>query len=167
MRQNRKRKRTNITDLNADVLRLIMVFVAKSSDGAGSFARATSVCKGFMEIAEDTEVLKVVVFDKQSVSGFDESFWKINGLLSKCSSARNYLKERVEYSWAKERVVEVAVKELFDRVEAVNAVFTRARLRAAVSAGEMVKQMLHEIRMDINEIREHLDKFEVAGFFKA
>lgn len=42
-----------------------------------------------MEIAEDTEVLKVVVFDKQSVSGFDESFWKINGLLSKCSSARN------------------------------------------------------------------------------
>ncbi|XP_058226308.1 uncharacterized protein LOC131335115 [Rhododendron vialii] len=176
MRRNRKRKRTSITDLNADVLRLIMVFVAKSSDGAGSFARATSVCKGFMEIAEDTEVLKAVVFDKQSVSGFDESFWKINGLLSKCSSARNvgavnilltYLKERVEYSWAKERVVEVAVKELFDRVEAVNAVFTRARLRAAVSAGEMVKQMLHEIRMDINEIREHLDKFEVAGFFKA
>lgn len=43
MRQNRKRKRTNITDLNADVLRLIMVFVAKSSDGAGSFARAISV----------------------------------------------------------------------------------------------------------------------------
>ncbi|KAF7134826.1 hypothetical protein RHSIM_Rhsim08G0071600 [Rhododendron simsii] len=193
MRRNRKRKRTNIIDLNADVLRLIMVFVAKSSDGAGSFARATSVCKGFLEIAEDTEVLKAVVFDKQSVSGFDESFWKINGLLSKCSSARNvgavnilltYLKERVEYSWAKERVVEVAVKELFDRVEAVNAVFTRARLRAAVSAGEvslslslslslsvcdiwMVKQMLQEIRMDINEIREHLDKFEVAGFFKA
>lgn len=42
-----------------------------------------------MEIAEDTEVLNAVVFDKQSVSGFDESFWKINGLLSKCSSARN------------------------------------------------------------------------------
>lgn len=29
------------------------------------------------------------------------------------------------------------MQELFDRVEAVNAVFTRARLRAAVSAGEV------------------------------
>lgn len=42
-----------------------------------------------MEIADDKEILKAVVFDRENAAGFDESFWKINGLLSKCSSARN------------------------------------------------------------------------------
>ncbi|KAH7862096.1 hypothetical protein Vadar_034736 [Vaccinium darrowii] len=83
-KQKRNMKPINITDLNVDVLKLIMVFVAKSSDGARSFARTTSVCKGFLELAEDTEVLKTVVFDKGRVSRFGESFWKIDGLLCKC-----------------------------------------------------------------------------------
>jgi len=150
-----------------------MLFVAKSSDGAGSFARAITVCKGFMEIADDKEILRAVVFDRENAAGFDESFWKINGLLSKCSSARNmdavsilltYLELRLEFSRAKERAVESAVKDLFDRVEAVRAVFTRSRLRAAISAAKIVKEMLHDIRMDINEICGHLEQFKVAGF---
>ena len=41
--KRKRTKKTKITDLNVDVLKLIMIYVAKSSDGAGSFARAISV----------------------------------------------------------------------------------------------------------------------------
>ncbi|KAF5958570.1 hypothetical protein HYC85_005795 [Camellia sinensis] len=142
----RKRKRTNITDLNVDVLKCIMSFVAKSSDGAGSFARAISVCKPFMELAEDTDILKAIVFEKGSDSEHDESFWQINGLLNKCARAGNmsashilltYLEDRVESSWESVEIIESVKKNFIEKMMAVMAVFTRARLRAATLARDV------------------------------
>ncbi|XP_028082567.1 uncharacterized protein LOC114283889 isoform X5 [Camellia sinensis] len=47
------------------------------------------ICKPFMELAEDTDILKAIVFEKGSDSEHDESFWQINGLLNKCARAGN------------------------------------------------------------------------------
>ncbi|XP_057463291.1 uncharacterized protein LOC130753310 isoform X1 [Actinidia eriantha] len=170
--KRKRTKKTKITDLNVDVLKLIMISVAKSSDGAGSFARAISVCKAFTELAEDKELLKAVAFVKGSVSGYDDSFWKINGLLSKCASARNmaacnilltYLEERIQSSEAKVTATELAMKDFAERAEAVRAVFTRARMRAAMLAAKKVRCMIDDVRMDVDEIREHVKRFRAAS----
>ncbi|GMP30617.1 hypothetical protein CsSME_00005202 [Camellia sinensis var. sinensis] len=136
----RKRKRTNITDLNVDVLKCIMSFVAKSSDGAGSFARAISVCKPFMELAEDTDILKAIVFEKGSDSEHDESFWQINGLLNKCARAGNMSASHI------------LLTNFIEKMMAVMAVFTRARLRAATLARDELVWMLQDFLIDSQEI---------------
>ncbi|KAL7221375.1 hypothetical protein ACSBR1_023352 [Camellia fascicularis] len=157
----RKRKWTNITDLNVDVLKCIMSFVAKSSDGAGSFARAISVCKPFMELAGDTDILKAIVFEKGSDSEHDESFWQINGLLNKCARAGNmsashilltYLEDRVESSWESVEIIESVKKNFIEKMTAVMAVFTRARLRAATLARDELVWMLQDFLIDSQEI---------------
>ncbi|KAK9278463.1 hypothetical protein L1049_028028 [Liquidambar formosana] len=78
---------TRITDLNFDVLKYIMLFVAQS--GAENLARAVSVCRMFMELAMDKDALKAAVFDNVRLSGRYELFQQINGLISRSAHAGN------------------------------------------------------------------------------
>uniref|UniRef100_A0A5B7BHV7 Uncharacterized protein n=1 Tax=Davidia involucrata TaxID=16924 RepID=A0A5B7BHV7_DAVIN len=78
-----------ITDLHFDLLMYIMIFVAKSSNGAANLARAISVSRVFMKVAEDRSVLQAVVFANVRVSHQYELFQQINGLLSRCAQAGN------------------------------------------------------------------------------
>ncbi|CAK9146876.1 unnamed protein product [Ilex paraguariensis] len=86
-----KRRRRSISDLNSDVLKVIIIFAAKSADGAATFARATSICKLFKELANDTDILKAVEFSNVMIAGIDGSFWQSNGLLIRCARAGNVI----------------------------------------------------------------------------
>ncbi|KAL7258144.1 hypothetical protein ACSBR1_004298 [Camellia fascicularis] len=66
-----KRKRTNITDLNVDVLKCIMSFVAKSLNGAGSFARAISVSEISWRNAKYVQRIQELSFCKFFFSFFN------------------------------------------------------------------------------------------------
>ncbi|XP_028082563.1 uncharacterized protein LOC114283889 isoform X1 [Camellia sinensis] len=119
------------------------------------------ICKPFMELAEDTDILKAIVFEKGSDSEHDESFWQINGLLNKCARAGNmsashilltYLEDRVESSWESVEIIESVKKNFIEKMMAVMAVFTRARLRAATLARDELVWMLQDFLIDSQEI---------------
>uniref|UniRef100_A0A2P2PKA1 Uncharacterized protein n=1 Tax=Rhizophora mucronata TaxID=61149 RepID=A0A2P2PKA1_RHIMU len=94
----RRRRQTTITDLDYDVLKYIMVLVAMSEDGPANIARALPVCKFFMRLAGDEEVLKAVSFDNLKIFDRLKLFQQYNGLLTRCSLAGN---AAAEYLFAK------------------------------------------------------------------
>ncbi|XAR71265.1 hypothetical protein NMG60_11028446 [Bertholletia excelsa] len=160
-----KRRRTSADDLNVDVIKHVMIFLAKSSEGARNFARAITVCKTFRQLGDDKDILKALVFEEGSVSDRDGSFWHINGLLSKSASAGNmgasnillmYLEQRVLSSRVKLTAIEAAKKDFTDRLEAVAVVYTRGRLRAATMAWKKVTWMIRDAQVDSQEISELL-----------
>lgn len=112
-----KRMQLKITDLNYDVLKHVMYYVAISSDGAKNLARVVSVwvllisesdwesygislpteyttgfvysCRLFKEVAKDTDILKAVTFDDIKLSAIHGSFWRPSGLLCTCVANAN------------------------------------------------------------------------------
>lgn len=87
-----------VTDLHSDLLKIIIVMVAKSSSGAVDLANTLSVCKVFMKVADDEDVLKAVDFDNVKLSDRYEKFQLISGLLTRCANAGNM---KAEYMLAK------------------------------------------------------------------
>ncbi|XP_059670369.1 uncharacterized protein LOC132315938 [Cornus florida] len=164
-------KKTNVTDLNYDVLKLIISSVANSPNGAVNFARTISVCKAFRELSEDKDILKSVDFDDVRVSRRDRSFWYINGLLSKCANAGNWtaydlvledLNERIESMRVKMRAMEAAKENFLEKMVAVSVVHTRARARAAESAQKEILEMFRDVEIDriCKEIKESMERIK-------
>ncbi|KAJ9688903.1 hypothetical protein PVL29_014519 [Vitis rotundifolia] len=84
-----KRKQLTITDLHFDVLKLIIVLVANSSNGAADLARTLSVSRVFMAFAGDRDILRVVVFDNLKLSRKFQSLQNVKGLIYSCAHAGN------------------------------------------------------------------------------
>ncbi|XP_059644451.1 uncharacterized protein LOC132286188 [Cornus florida] len=100
-----------ITDLNPDVLKLLMILVAKSSNEAADLARAISVCEAFMNIAAYEDVLREVNFSNVTLPKRYELFQYINGLLNRCAKAGNVT---AQYMLAKTVLVSAAQFFLID-----------------------------------------------------
>ncbi|WJZ98266.1 hypothetical protein VitviT2T_016805 [Vitis vinifera] len=84
-----KRKQLMITDMHFDVLKLIIMLVAKSSHGAADLARLLSVSRLFMTLSDEKEILQAAVFDNVNLSSGLQYFQNIKGLLYRCADAGN------------------------------------------------------------------------------
>ncbi|CAL5362352.1 hypothetical protein CsSME_00053701 [Camellia sinensis var. sinensis] len=84
-----KKMQAMITDLHYDLLKIIMLFVVKSSKGGVHLARAISVNRDFAKFANDEDVLRAANFDNLGLSDHYESYQCIHGLINKCSQAGN------------------------------------------------------------------------------
>ncbi|KAJ8772975.1 hypothetical protein K2173_028152 [Erythroxylum novogranatense] len=93
-----KRKQMMITDVDHDVLKHIMILVAKSPDGAANLASVLLVCKFFNKLVHDEAVLKAVAFNDLKVLDRLELFQQYNGLLTRCALVGN---ENAEYLLSK------------------------------------------------------------------
>lgn len=76
-----------LADLHYDILKEILIRVARSSEGAQNFAKAISVCKAFRQFIEDGDVLRDVAFDDLSMDGHWELFQLTGGLICRCAQA--------------------------------------------------------------------------------
>lgn len=63
-----------------------------------------------------------------------------------------YLEDRVESSWESVEIIESVKKNFIEKMTAVMAVFTRARLRAATLARDELVWMLQDFLIDSQEI---------------
>ena len=63
-----------------------------------------------------------------------------------------YLEDRVESSWESVEIIESVKKNFIEKMMAVMAVFTRARLRAATLARDELVWMLQDFLIDSQEI---------------
>nr|GMC95187.1 uncharacterized protein LOC109153698 isoform X1 [Ipomoea batatas]GMD01087.1 uncharacterized protein LOC109153698 isoform X1 [Ipomoea batatas] len=138
-----KRMQLKITDLNYDVLKHVMYYVAISSDGAKNLARVVSVCRLFKEVAKDTDILKAVTFDDIKLSAIHGSFWRPSGLLCTCvANANQSASDKVtDYAEMLNATHKVLKRDMFRakmilmaRNRAVETVNTRARKKALDSA---------------------------------
>ncbi|KAJ9688901.1 hypothetical protein PVL29_014517 [Vitis rotundifolia] len=84
-----KRKQLMITDMHFDVLKLIIMLVAKSSHGAADLARLLSVSRLFMTLSDEKEILQAAAFDNVNLSSGLQYFQNIKGLLYRCAHAGN------------------------------------------------------------------------------
>ncbi|GAB2223873.1 hypothetical protein Droror1_Dr00004617 [Drosera rotundifolia] len=74
-----------LTDLPSDIVRDIVIRVAKSSGGAADMASLICTCKTMYEFVEDIDVLKAVCFDRLVLSVHFNSLRKYKSLLTRCA----------------------------------------------------------------------------------
>ncbi|KAM7506281.1 hypothetical protein LguiB_005185 [Lonicera macranthoides] len=162
-----RRKRTKLADMHPDLLKHIMLFVAKSFDGASSCARSFSICKLFKELLTDKETLKVVEFGNVKLYGMNGSFWKRNGLLARCAHAGNpmarnilmeYLLDLCKSSKAKIATGRILLADAGEYVRIIkNRACTRSMTRRIESLIEEIELLANAVDTDIHEIEELLD----------
>ncbi|KAL9265240.1 hypothetical protein AKJ16_DCAP26265 [Drosera capensis] len=84
-----QRLRMELTDLPSDIVRDIVIRVAKSSGGAADMARLICTCKTMYEFVEDIDVLKAVCFDRLVLPVHFNSLQKYESLLTRCAAKGN------------------------------------------------------------------------------
>ncbi|XP_057974207.1 uncharacterized protein LOC131162084 [Malania oleifera] len=161
-----KRRRTRIMDLNFDVLKHIIFFVASSSNGAVNFARTICVCKEFMKLAEDADVLRGVDFYNLRLPGTDGSVWKANGLLNRCAYAGNLtalymlLKNIAERFESTLEIILIQSSKM-DIVRQTNSRYcTRARRRAFKSVLEVTREKIVDFEGGYEKFQEILERVQ-------
>ncbi|KAL4557893.1 hypothetical protein LXL04_036087 [Taraxacum kok-saghyz] len=85
-----KKMAVNLANFHPDILNIILVLVATSSDGARDLTRLAATCKTLLEQAKELDILKAVNF--QSFTFTSEDFKKHRnrkGLLCVCARAGN------------------------------------------------------------------------------
>ncbi|CAH1445925.1 unnamed protein product [Lactuca virosa] len=86
----------NMTDLHLDILNVIVVMIATSSDGARDLARASAVFKNFKTQARKPHILKMVNFQRlTSTTDTLRKHRDRNGLLCMCARAGNQAAESI------------------------------------------------------------------------
>ncbi|XP_016434065.1 uncharacterized protein LOC107760518 [Nicotiana tabacum] len=162
----KRRKQSKITDLNFDVLKHIMYHVALSPDGAGNLARTVSVCRLFKELADDSDVLKAVAFDRVTLTGIHESFWQPAGLLSRClqtgnPTAFNAIRKNAEILNASYLILKRAMFRgkmiILARSRALEIGNTRARKKALEEAINECTKTFDAVDAQIQTIEQFLE----------
>lgn len=166
-----------ITDLHFDLLKQIMFFVGKSPDGAAHLVKALLVCRVFMQVGKNREVLKAVVFDNARLSDQYKSFQLTNGLLNRCAQVGNF---EAQYMLAK--IILLSSSQLLDlrkesvlcsecaeqeaRASSFVTYFTVEQASGGNGLGttllhfELVKLFLCQCSLvDLFEMRQHLDDY--------
>lgn len=178
---NRNRQRhckdeeLNLTDLNFDVLKHIMYYVAVSDDGAQNVARAMSVCRLFNELANDRDVLRAVIFNHDSVlTSIDPSFWETTGLLCNClihqnmtafDTAKLYAEKLKRKFILLKAITTCKLMVLGDRARNVALLHTRARKRALDMAMDDYRENSSAIQTLLQNLKQflRLTKFVLKG----
>ncbi|VFQ96945.1 unnamed protein product [Cuscuta campestris] len=161
-----KDEELNLTDLNFDVLKHIMYYVAVSDDGARNVAHAMSVCRLFNELGNDKDVLRAVIFNHDSaLTSIDPSFWQTTGLLCNClihqnmsafDTAKLYA-EKLKSKFILLKVITICkLMVMGDRERDVAFLNTRARKRALDIAIDDYREYSSAIKTLMQNIKQFL-----------